>query len=114
VPPEVEWFANISNAHSRRAYQNAINDFVRFTGINRPEEFRTVTRAHIIAWREELASRSLGGSTIRCRWRPESASIRRRLRAGSLLPALALGGQRDLNRAADAELKLPFRWSATG
>lgn len=23
VPPEVEWFANISNAHTRRAYENA-------------------------------------------------------------------------------------------
>src|SRR4051794_6665449 len=67
VPLEVEWFANISNPHSRRAYKNAIADFMRFTGIQRPEEFRTVTRAHIIAWRDELASRSLGGSTIRHR-----------------------------------------------
>ena len=24
VPPEVEWFANISNAHTRRAYENAV------------------------------------------------------------------------------------------
>ena len=30
---------------------------MRFSGIARPEEFRTVTRAHIIAWRDELASR---------------------------------------------------------
>src|ERR1700730_10585631 len=28
---------------------------MRFTGIGLPEEFRTVTRAHIIAWRDELA-----------------------------------------------------------
>jgi integrase/recombinase XerD len=67
VPPEVEWFANLSNPHSRRAYQNAIRDFVRFTGIARPEEFRTVTRAHIIAWRDELVRRPLGGPTIRHR-----------------------------------------------
>jgi integrase/recombinase XerD len=67
VPPEVEWFANLSNAHTRRVYQNAIKDFVRFTGILRPEEFRTVTRAHIIAWRDELTGRKLGGSTIRHR-----------------------------------------------
>jgi site-specific recombinase XerC len=40
---------------------------MRFTGIKRPAEFRTVTRAHIIAWRDELASRGLGGSTIRHR-----------------------------------------------
>jgi hypothetical protein len=31
----------------------------------RPEEFRTVTRAHLIAWRDDLMRRELGGSTIR-------------------------------------------------
>ncbi|MDR3529321.1 MAG: tyrosine-type recombinase/integrase [Rhodopila sp.] len=67
VPPEVEWFANLSNPSTRRAYENAVKDFVHFTGIERPEEFRTVTRAHIIAWRDELARRGLGGSTIRHR-----------------------------------------------
>ena len=40
---------------------------MRFTGIVRPEEFRTVTRAHIIAWRDAVAQRGLGGSTIRHR-----------------------------------------------
>jgi integrase/recombinase XerD len=66
VPPEVEWFANISNPHTRRTYENAVKDFMRFAGIRRPEEFRTVTpartrrrddpapRAHLIAWRDEL------------------------------------------------------------
>src|SRR6202453_4074244 len=67
VPPEVEWFANISNHHTRRAYENAVKDFMGFPGIVRPEEFRTVTRAHIIAWRDELARRGLGGVTIRNR-----------------------------------------------
>jgi integrase/recombinase XerD len=67
VPPEVAWFANLSNPSTRRAYETAVRDFVRFTGIARPEEFRTVTRAHIIAWRDELAQRGLGGSTIRHR-----------------------------------------------
>jgi integrase/recombinase XerD len=67
VPPEVEWFANISNPNSRRAYENAIRDFMGFTGIERPEEFRTVTRAHIIAWRDQLMLRGLGGATIRHR-----------------------------------------------
>jgi site-specific recombinase XerD len=67
VPPEVEWFANISNPNTRRVYENAVKDFMRFAGIARPEEFRTVTRAHIIAWRDELAQRGLGGATIRNR-----------------------------------------------
>jgi hypothetical protein len=67
VPPEVEWFANISNPHTKRAYENAVKDFMRFTGIARPDEFRSVTRAHIIAWRDDLVRRRLGGSTIRPR-----------------------------------------------
>ena len=67
MPPEVEWFANLSNPSTRRAYENAMRDFMRFTGIARPEEFRTVTRAHIIVWRDDLVRRGLGGSTIRHR-----------------------------------------------
>ncbi len=46
VPPEREWFRNIRNPSTRRAYENAIRDFMQFTGVARPEEFRTVTRAH--------------------------------------------------------------------
>jgi site-specific recombinase XerD len=57
VPPEVEWFANLTNRHTKRAYEQAVADFVRFTGIARPEEFRTVTRAHVIAWRDDLKTR---------------------------------------------------------
>ena len=67
VPPEIEWFANLSNVGTRRIYENAVNDFVRFAGIARPEEFRIVTRAFVIAWRDELVRRGLGGSTIRNR-----------------------------------------------
>jgi site-specific recombinase XerD len=40
---------------------------MQFTGIVRPDEFRTVTRAHVIAWRDDLARRELGGATIRHR-----------------------------------------------
>ena len=67
VPPEVEWFANLSNPNTRRAYETAVKDFMRFAGIRRPEEFRIVTRAHLIAWRDELRRRELGGATIRHR-----------------------------------------------
>ena len=67
MPPEIEWFANLTNPQTRRAYENAVKDFMRFAGIVRPEEFRIVTRAHVIAWRDELVRRGLGGSTIRHR-----------------------------------------------
>jgi site-specific recombinase XerD len=69
VPPEIEWFANITNRSTRRAYENAIRDFMRFTGMARPEEFRTVTRAHVIAWRDDLGRREdiQSGATVRHR-----------------------------------------------
>ena len=67
VPPEAEWFANISNPNSRRAYKKAVGDFISFAGVAHPEEFRTVTRAHVIAWRDDLARRGLGGATLRHR-----------------------------------------------
>ena len=65
VPPEVEWFANLDNAHTRRAYRNDMRSFVRFVGITEPQEFRTVTRAHVIAWRKTLEDRKLAAATIR-------------------------------------------------
>ena len=65
VPPELEWFANISNEKTRRAYQRDLKDFTSFTGIKRPEDFRIVTRAHLIAWRKDLELRALAPSSIR-------------------------------------------------
>lgn len=65
VPPELEWFANIRNERTRRAYQQDMRDFTAFVGIERPEEFRIVTRAHLIAWRKELERRELAPASIR-------------------------------------------------
>jgi integrase/recombinase XerD len=64
VPPEIEWFANLTNVHTRRAYEKAVKDFMHFTGIKRPEEFRVVTRAHVIAWRDDLRTRVTAGRAV--------------------------------------------------
>ncbi len=65
VPAEVEWFANIDSEKNRRAYQNDLRDFSRFIGIDQPEEFRTVTRAHVIAWPKTLEERHFSDATVR-------------------------------------------------
>jgi integrase/recombinase XerD len=65
VPPEVEWFADIDNPRTRRAYEIDLADFSTFVGIHEPTEFRGVTRAHIIAWRKALKGRQLAAATIR-------------------------------------------------
>ena len=37
VPPELEWFANIDNPKTRRAYKIDIEDFTSFMDIRSPE-----------------------------------------------------------------------------
>src|SRR5271169_2639501 len=65
VPPEAEWFANLTNENTKRAYRHDVTSFMRFVGIRRPEDFRTVTRAHVIAWRKVIEKRKLAPATVR-------------------------------------------------
>jgi site-specific recombinase XerD len=65
VPPATEWFANLDNENTRRAYRNDLQEFMKFIGISAPDELRLVTRAHVLAWRKDLERRELAGSTLR-------------------------------------------------
>ena len=65
VPPEAEWFANIESPGTRRIYRVDLTDFMRFAGLQTPLELRLITRAHVIAYRDELQRRGLQGATIR-------------------------------------------------
>lgn len=65
VPPEIEWFENLDSVQTRRAYRNDINEFMQFAGIVRPEQFREVNRAHVLAWRKTLENRQLASSSLR-------------------------------------------------
>lgn len=65
VPAATEWFANLHNPRTRRAYQSDIEDFCIFLGLQSPDQFRAVTRAHVLAWRNQLEQRGLAGATIR-------------------------------------------------
>jgi site-specific recombinase XerD len=65
VPPELEWLANITNPKTRRAYKIDVGEFSRFAGLQNPVELRTVTRAHVIAWRKDMESRELADTSIR-------------------------------------------------
>ena len=65
VPAAAEWFANLDNPRTRRAYQGDLQDFCQFVGITAAEQFRAVTRAHVLAWRQQLEQRGLSGASIR-------------------------------------------------
>jgi integrase/recombinase XerD len=67
VPPEADWFADIDNPGTRRMYRAAISEFMSFTGIAEPAQFRDVARSHVIAWRKTLIRRQLAGPTIRAK-----------------------------------------------
>ena len=67
MPAEAEWFANLANPNTRRAYEHALKDFMAFVGIEGVQDFRTVTRAHILAWRQALERQGVSGATIRHR-----------------------------------------------
>lgn len=45
---------------TRRAYQGDITDFCTFIGISAPEQFRAVTRGHVLAWRAALPAAAPG------------------------------------------------------
>lgn len=65
VPAELEWFANLDNPQTRRAYRGDISEFMAFIGMTMPEQFRGITRAHVLAWRQSLEQRGLNGASIR-------------------------------------------------
>jgi len=65
IPAEVEWFANLRNPNTRKAYRGDIHDFSTFVGVHTPGDFRRVTRAHVLVWRDHLVARELGAATIR-------------------------------------------------
>lgn len=48
VPAAVEWFANLDNPRPRRANHADLEDFVGFVGLPSAEEFRAVTRSHVL------------------------------------------------------------------
>jgi integrase/recombinase XerD len=65
VPPEAEGFAHIDNPNTRRAYRADLKEFMGFVGIATPVQLRSVSRAHVLAWRTDLERRELAGSTLR-------------------------------------------------
>jgi len=101
VPSEIEWFANLTNANTRRAYQQDIEDFMAFAGLRQPEQFRDITRAHVIAWREQLVGQELANDTIRRKLAALSSLYAYLCDRNAVLhnPVLGVKRPRSMNRA---------------
>ena len=65
IPPEIEWFANLDNANTKKAYERDVKEFLAFATVATPTQLRQVSRAHVIAWRTNLEGRGCGDATIR-------------------------------------------------
>ena len=50
---------------NRRFYKGDVAEFIAFTGLKDSAALRTVARSHVIAWRKDMVTRSLGAATIR-------------------------------------------------
>jgi site-specific recombinase XerD len=57
--------SRLTNPKTRRAYKIDVEEFIAFAGLAGIAELRSVTRAHVIAWRKDLERRSLAASSIR-------------------------------------------------
>jgi site-specific recombinase XerD len=65
IPPELEWLANLTNPKTRRAYKIDVEEFIAFAGLRGIAGLRSISRAHVIAWRKDLEKRELAPSSIR-------------------------------------------------
>ncbi|MFK7790316.1 MAG: tyrosine-type recombinase/integrase [Phycisphaeraceae bacterium] len=65
VPAVIEWLANFTSKGTRRVYRDCIAQFNAFVGITRPDEYRSVTKAHVIAWRDALIEAADAPATVR-------------------------------------------------
>jgi site-specific recombinase XerC len=65
--PVHDWLASLGNPNTRRVYNRAIKDFMQFGASMGVGEIRTITRVHVIVWREYLLRQGLGRGTVRHR-----------------------------------------------
>lgn len=64
VPEELLWKANFNSDNSVDTYDRAIRTFLDFLGISSPEELRTITHGHVIAFKKSLQDQGKSARTI--------------------------------------------------
>jgi len=64
APEELLWKANFNSDNSVDTYDRAIRTFLDFLGISSPEELRSITHGHVIAFKKFLQERGHSARTI--------------------------------------------------
>jgi integrase len=62
--PDVRRLTYVSTFSSSQAYKLDVEAFIAFAGLRGIAELRSITRAHVIAWRKDLEKRELTASSI--------------------------------------------------
>lgn len=61
------WLANFTSPQTRATYQNAVAEFIRYLNLESADELYSLTRAHVIAWRDDLIDRGASPRTVASR-----------------------------------------------
>ena len=111
IPASVEWFANLANLRTRRAYQGDIENFCQFVCLRTPKQFREVTRAHVLAWRRQFEQRGLSETTQRRTLAPRASLFDHLLENSALVGGNPVqGGKRPKLETTEGKTR---RWPIT-
>lgn len=64
IPEELLWKANFNSMNSIETYSRAIQQFLKFLEISTPQELRSITHAHVIAFKQHLQSEGYSSRTV--------------------------------------------------
>jgi len=66
VPPETDWIneRRSRSARTASAYEFDVNEFKKFLGIKKPEDYRKVSRKHVTEWIIHLKDQKLSNESI--------------------------------------------------
>ena len=67
VPEEQVWLANFPSPETKKTYRAAVGSFVNALHLTSAQDLRKVTRAAVIAWRDQLVREGRTPRTVRAR-----------------------------------------------
>lgn len=64
VPELILWLANFVSKQTQDTYGRSVVEFARHFRLTQPEDFQSITRAHVIAWRNHLTEQGASERTV--------------------------------------------------
>ena len=64
IPEESIWLSNFISKDTQKTYKNAVLNFLGFASIENLEQLRSISQAHILAWRDHLIQSGSSNRTV--------------------------------------------------